>query len=78
MAESEIERAFATLAEAFGITENEIHEEIAVIEQQIEDLKGRIIELNGKQEELVHDRETIQSMYNKYCGSESGNPAVEF
>lgn len=78
MAETEIERAFATLAEAFSITESEISEEISMIEQQIEDLKGRIIELHGKQENLSYDRTTIQEMYNKYCGSENSETAVEF
>ena len=76
MAETEIEKAFATLAEALTTTESEIHEEIAAIEQQIEELKGRIIDLQGKQETLSSDRLTIQEMYNKYCGN-SGAP-VEF
>jgi chromosome segregation ATPase len=78
MAESEIERAFATLADALTTTESEINEEIAVIEQQIEELRGRIIELQGKQETLSSDRSTIQEMYNKYCGEEGSGSAVEF
>ncbi len=38
MAETAIEQAFATLAEAFTITESEIHEEVSLVEQQIEEL----------------------------------------
>ncbi len=78
MPETEIERAFATLAEAFTSTEGQIVEEIAALEQQIEELKGRIIELHGKQETLANDRSTIQEMYNKYCGGDGGGQAVEF
>jgi len=78
MAETEIERAFATLAEAFTVTENEIHEEIGAIEQQIEQLRERIIELNGKQETLAHDREAIQEMYNRYCNTDGSESTVEF
>lgn len=77
MAESEIERAFATLAEAFTITESEIGEEVTLIEQQIEELKERIIQLNEKQQTLAHDREAISEMYNRYVADGNG-PAVEF
>jgi hypothetical protein len=77
MAETEIEKAFGTLAEAFSITENEIHEEIGVIEQQIEELKERILQHNDKQVTLAHDREAIAEMYNRYCSDGNGN-AVEF
>lgn len=77
MAETEIERAFATLAEAFSITENEINEEVTLVEQQIEELKERIISLNEKQQTLAHDREAISEMYNRYCSDNSG-PTVEF
>lgn len=77
MAETEIERAFATLADALTATEGEINEEIAAIEQQIEELKERIVELQGKQETLAVDKSTIQEMYNKYCGGETSG-AVEF
>lgn len=68
MAESEIEKAFGTLADALTLTETEIGEEINVIQQQIEELKGRIVELNNRQEELTHDRESIAQMYKRYCG----------
>lgn len=78
MAETEIERAFATLAEALTVTDNEINEEISSIEQQIEELKGRIIELHGKQENLSNDRATIEEMYNKYCVSDNSEAQVEF
>lgn len=78
MAETEIEQAFATLAEAMSTTESEINEEIAVIEQQIEELRGRIVELHGKQETLTVDRATIQEMLIKYCGGDNSGGAVEF
>lgn len=79
MAETEIEQAFGTLAEAFTATETEIHEEITGCEQKIEELKERIIELNGKQETLAHDRESIAEMYNRYCVPDgNGGSAVEF
>lgn len=77
MAETEIERAFATLAEAFTITENEINEEVSLVEQQIEELKERIIQLNEKQQTLSHDREAIHEMYSRYCADPNGN-TVEF
>jgi len=78
MAETEIEKAFATLAQALTVTESEINEEIVAVEQQIEELRGRVVELHGKQETLSVDRETIQEMYNKYCGGENSGGAVEF
>lgn len=77
MAESAIEQAFATLAEAFTITESEIHEEVSLVEQQIEELKDRIIELQEKQQTLAHDRVAIEEMYKRYCEDSNGN-AVEF
>ncbi len=52
MAVSELEKAFGTLTEALNLTESEISEEIKVIQQQIEELKERIVELHGKQETL--------------------------
>ncbi len=78
MAETDIEKAFATLAEALTVTESEINEEISVIGQQIEELKGRIIELQGKQETLTVDRSTIEEMYSKYCGAPADADMVEF
>lgn len=76
MAETELEKAFSTLAEALTITESEINEEINVIMQQIEQLKDRINQLNGKQQTLAHDRTSIEEMYKRYCAPD-GTP-VEF
>ena len=75
MAETELEKAFGTLAEALTLTETEIGEEINVIQQQIEQLKDRIVELNGRQQTLAGDRESIAEMYKRYCGE---NENVEF
>ena len=72
MAVSELERAFGTLSEALNLTESEISEEIKIIEQQIEELKARTIELVGKQETLAHDRASISEMVNRYCDTEGG------
>lgn len=77
MAESAIEQAFSTLAEAFTITQDEIHEEISLVEQQIEELKERIIQLQEKQQTLAHDRGAIEEMYRRYCVDAEGG-AVEF
>jgi hypothetical protein len=71
-AESELEKAFATLAEALTLTESEITEEVNVIQQQILDLKERIVQLNGKQQTLSHDRESISEMFGRYCATETG------
>lgn len=78
MAESELEKAFSTLAEALTLTESEITEEINVIQQQIQELKERIVQLNGKQQTLAHDRESISEMFNRYCATETGASTVEF
>jgi hypothetical protein len=78
MAESELERAFATLAEALTLTETEITEEVNLIQQQILELKERILQLNGKQQTLAHDRESISEMFDRYCATENGAPKVEF
>ena len=72
MAESELEKAFETLAEALTLTETEITEEVKVIEQQIQELKDRIVELNTKQETLAHDRESLSEMFNRYSATEDG------
>lgn len=74
MAVSELERAFGTLTEALNLTESEISEEIKIIQQQIEELKERIVELHGKQETLAHDRSSINEMVNRYCEAEGGAP----
>jgi phage shock protein A len=72
---TEIEKAFETLAGAFTATETEIHEEIASLEQHIQELQERIVELHGKQETLAHDRQAIAEIYSRHSGSEN---AVEF
>lgn len=73
MAESELEKAFGTLAEALTLTETEIGEEMNVIQQQIEQLQERVVELHTRQQTLSHDRESISEMYKRYCG-ETGQP----
>lgn len=78
MAESELEKAFQTLADALTLTETEINEEISVIEQQIEELKDRIVQLHAKQDTLTHDKESISEMFGRYCATEGGAPKVEF
>lgn len=80
MVESELEKAFSTLAQAFTLTETELTEEITVIEQQIINLKDRIEQLNGKQQTLAHDKSSIEEMFSRYCATEggAGQPKVEF
>lgn len=72
MADSELEKAFATLAQALTLTETEITEEITVIEQQINELKERILQLNTKQQTLAHDKESITEMFNRYTATDGG------
>jgi chromosome segregation ATPase len=72
MAESELERAFSTLAEALTLTESEVNEEINAIQQQIQQLKDRITQLGGQQQTLAHDRESISEMLNRYCVTDNG------
>lgn len=76
--ESDLEKAFASLAEALGVSEAEITEEIKVIQQQIQELKERIVALNGKQQTLTHDKAAISEMFNRYCDTENGASKVEF
>ena len=76
MAETELEKAFSTLADVLTLTESEITEEIQAIMQQIEQLKDRINELNSRQQTLAGDRESIEEMYQRYCVQE--NKPVEF
>lgn len=76
MAETELEKAFGTLAEALTLTETEIGEEIIIIEQQIEQLQERIVELNTRQGTLSHDRESIAEMYKRYCGEHNQTPEL--
>ena len=78
MAESELEKAFSTLAEALTLTETEITEEVNVIQQQIQELKDRIVQLNGKQQTLSHDKESISEMFNRYCATDAGAGNVDF
>ncbi len=77
MAESELGKAFQTLADALTMTETEITEEIKVIEQQIEELKSRIVELNAKQETLAHDKSSISEMFGRYATGD-GAQKIEF
>lgn len=67
MAQSDLEKAFGTLTEVLTMTEAEIGEEINVIQQQIDQLKERILELNTRQQTLAHDRTSIAEMYQRYC-----------
>jgi len=76
-AESELERAFQTLSDALTMSETEITEEIKVIEQQIEELKDRIIQLNAKQDTLSHDKQSISEMFSRYATGD-GAQKVEF
>jgi hypothetical protein len=71
MAETELEKAFSTLADVMTLTEGEITEEIQVIMQQIDQLKDRINELNSRQQTLAGDRESIEEMYQRYCVQEN-------
>lgn len=77
-ADNELEKAFGTLAEALTLTESEITEEIKVIQQQIQELKERIVQLNGKQQTLSHDKESITEMFNRYCATETGAQKADF
>jgi hypothetical protein len=72
MVETELEKAFSTLADVLTTAESEISEEIKLITQQIDQLKDRINHLNGKQQTLTHDRLSIEEMYKRYCLSEGG------
>lgn len=72
MAESELEKAFETLADALTLTESEITEEVKVIEQQIQELKDRIVELNTKQEALAHDKDSLTEMFSRYSATDGG------
>jgi hypothetical protein len=73
MAENELEKAFGTLANALTLTETEITEEIKLIEQQILELKERVIQLNGTQQTLAHDKQSITEMFTRYNAKEGAN-----
>jgi len=75
MAESELENAFTTLTEALTLTETEVSEEIKVIEQQINEMKNRIVELTGRQDVLAHDRQSIAEMFERYVYN-TGEPGT--
>lgn len=65
--DNELGKAFETLTEALTMTETEITEEIKVIEQQIEELRDRIVQLNAKQDTLSHDKQSISEMFSRYA-----------
>jgi len=71
MAESELEQAFQTLNTALNVSEAESTEEIKLIEEQINELKERIVELNGKKQTLAHDRESISEMVQRYLSEDN-------
>ena len=77
LVERELENAFQTLSDALTLTETEITEEIKVIEQQIEELKDRIIQLNAKQDTLAHDKQSISEMFSRYATGD-GAPKSDF
>jgi hypothetical protein len=66
MAESELEQAFQTLNSALNVSEAESTEEIKVIEEQINELRERVVELHGKQQTLIHDREALSEIVQRY------------
>lgn len=66
MAVNELEKAFQTLTDALNISEAEATEEVKLIEEQINELREKIIELKGKQETLIHDRISINEMFQRY------------
>ena len=66
MVGSELEKAFQTLSEALNISEAETTEEIKLVDEQINELREKIIELKGKQEILAHDRTSISEMFQRY------------
>ncbi len=66
MAGSELEKAFQTLTDALNLSEAETAEEIKLVEEQINELREKTIELKGKQETLAHDRTSIDEMFQRY------------
>jgi uncharacterized protein involved in exopolysaccharide biosynthesis len=73
MAESELEKAFGTLSEALTLTESEISEEIKLIEQQVQELQEKVVELNGRQQTLSRDRQAISEMFDRYVATEGAS-----
>ena len=68
---TELEKAFSSLSDALALAEQEMTEEVTLIEQKIEDLKNRILDLNTKQETLVHDKKALEEMSSRYNDSNS-------
>ncbi len=66
MAGNELEKAFQTLTDALDLSEAETTEEIKLVEEQVNELREKIIELKGKQEILAHDRTSISEMFQRY------------
>ncbi len=66
MAVNELDKAFETLTDALNLSEAETTEEIKLVEEQINELREKIIELKGKQETLAHDRTSISEMFQRY------------
>ncbi len=66
MAGNELEKAFQTLTDALDLSEAETTEEIKLVDEQINELREKIIELRGKQETLTHDRTSISEMFQRY------------
>lgn len=66
MAANELEKAFQTLSDALNLSEAETTEEVKLVEEQINELREKIIELKGKQETLAHDRTSINEMFQRY------------
>ena len=66
MAVNELDKAFQTLSDALNLSEAETTEEIKLVEEQVNELREKIIELKGKQETLAHDRTSISEMFQRY------------
>jgi chromosome segregation ATPase len=66
MAGNELEKALQTLTDALDLSEAETTEEIKLVDEQINELREKIIELKGKQEILAHDRTSISEMFQRY------------
>jgi hypothetical protein len=66
MAGNELEKALQTLTDALDLSEAETTEEIKLVDEQINELREKIIELKGKQETLAHDRTSISEMFQRY------------
>ena len=76
MADTELQKAFAALAEAFKQTQGQLNENLGTVQQQIDQLKEKIVLLTGQLQTLEHDKGAIKDMHKRYSDKESG--AVEF